>query len=198
MTKGRRQNNVIDGMHADMLVIAVLTFAQSLVGAPWLVAATVRSLSHVAALAKYNQKGEVTKTLEQRLTGMSIHALIASCVLLTAPRELLANLPKAVFMGLFLFLGISSVRGNEMWERITDTFRDAELKPERRWTSKVPQRVVNSFTFVQMIALAAMIWLKESRFGVLFPIVIAGLAPLKVCLERWVFKKEYVALLDEE
>jgi hypothetical protein len=37
MQKGKRH----DGMHADMLVIFILTALQSLIGIPWLVSATV-------------------------------------------------------------------------------------------------------------------------------------------------------------
>jgi hypothetical protein len=93
MTKGRRKGNMFDGMHADMLVISLLTAAQSLVGFPWLVAATVRSLSHVNALSKYDDNGKVVGTLEQRVTGFSIHSLIACVVLFNAPRTLLSQVP---------------------------------------------------------------------------------------------------------
>jgi len=68
MTKGRRKNNVIDGMHGDMLVVAILTAIQSFFGIPWLVAATVRSLSHVGALSKFDKNGNVEGTIEQRVT----------------------------------------------------------------------------------------------------------------------------------
>lgn len=185
-------------MHADMLIISLLTLIQSLVGAPWLVAATVRSLSHVTALSRYDKDGKVAKTMEQRVTGIAIHGLIGSCVILNGPRDLLAHLPKAVFIGLFMFLGVSSVRGNEMGERAMDVFRDPDLAPRRRWTDQVPTKTVNAFTFIQVLALWSMIWVKESHVGVLFPILVAGLAPLKVGLERWVFRKEDVAVLDED
>lgn len=93
MKKGRRQGEIVDGMHADMLVISLLTAVQSLIGLPWLVAATVRSLSHVGALSKYDDNGKVVGTVEQRLTGVSIHSLIACVVLFASPRKLLAQVP---------------------------------------------------------------------------------------------------------
>jgi hypothetical protein len=93
MTKGRRNGNILDGMHADMLVLSVLTAFQSLVGIPWLVAATVRSLSHVGALSKYDANGKVVGTIEQRVTGFSIHSLIACVILLPGPRKLLSQVP---------------------------------------------------------------------------------------------------------
>ena len=99
MKKGRRPGNMIDGMHADMLCISILTALQSLVGFPWLVAATVRSISHVRACTKYDDKENAIGTIEQRVTGVTIHALIGCCVLFAAPRMLLTNVPLPVLMG---------------------------------------------------------------------------------------------------
>lgn len=114
MKKGRRKGNMIDGMHGDMLCISLLTAAQSLVGFPWLVAATVRSISHVRALSTYDDEGKRVGTTEQRVTGTAIHTLIGCCVLFAAPRKLLTNIPLAVLMGLFMYLGTSALPGNEM------------------------------------------------------------------------------------
>lgn len=197
MKKGRRPGNMIDGMHADMLCISLLTAAQSLIGFPWLVAATVRSISHVRALTKYDDKGEAVGTIEQRVTGTTIHTLIGCCVLLSAPRKLLTNVPLSVLMGLFMYLGTSALPGNEMWERITDVFKDPA--PKRRWSDIVPTKVVNRFTALQVACLAAMFYVKESPYGVLFPVVIAMLAPLRFVLDKIGFMdKKYVDILDEE
>jgi len=199
MTKGRRKNNVLDGMHLDMLVIAALTALQSFFGIPWLVAATVRSLSHVGALSKYDNEGKVDGTIEQRLTGVSIHALIGCCVLFSKPRALLKQVPLPVLLGLFMYLGVSSLPGNEMWERIIGVFKDRSVAPKERWTDKVPPKVVNLFTAIQVVCLGAMFWVKESPIGVLFPVIIALLAPIRFGLEKTgIIKKEYVDLLDEE
>ena len=123
MKKGRRDNNYIDGMHLDMLVISILTAVQSLLGIPWLVAATVRSLSHVGALAKYEGE-KVVGTLEQRVSGAAIHSLIGMSILFDGPRRLLTKIPLPVLLGLFMYLGTTTLPGNEMWERFLDLFRD--------------------------------------------------------------------------
>lgn len=82
MTKGRRKGNVLDGMHGDMFVLALLTAVQSILGLPWLVAATVRSVSHVRALSKLDEEGKVVGTHEQRLTGLAIHFIIGCSIFL--------------------------------------------------------------------------------------------------------------------
>jgi hypothetical protein len=199
MEKGRRKNNVLDGMHADMFIVSILTAAQSLVGIPWLVAATVRSLSHVGALSKYDKEGKVVGTIEQRMTGISIHSLIGCAVLFSKPRKLLTQVPLPVLMGLFMYLGTSSLPGNEMWERVTGLFKDKTVAPKQRWSDKVPDKVTSTFTLIQVACLGAMFWVKESPFGVLFPVVIAMLAPLRFALEKQgIIKKEYMDVLDEE
>lgn len=198
MTKGRRKGNFIDGMHADMFVLSILTAFQSLIGFPWLVAATVRSTSHVKALLAFDKAGAIKRTMEQRVTGVAIHALIGSCVLFEKPRFLLSQVPLPVLMGLFLYLGISSLPGNEMWERITRVFKDKKIAPQARY-SIVPTRVKNLFTFIQIVCLYAMLWIKSSSIGVLFPVVIAMLAPIRFALEKMnIIKKEYMDILDAE
>jgi hypothetical protein len=203
MVKGRRRNSMLDGMHADMLVISILTFLSSLVGLPWLVAATVRSISHVRALSVFDSTtGRLKRTIEQRMTGLTIHGLIGACVLFDAPRAVLTRIPKPVLMGLFLFLGTSSLPGNEMWERIKGIFKDSKRASEERW-SAVPRRTTNLFTAIQIACLGAMVYVKESPIGVLFPVVIALLAPLRFALEetgvvkKEVSKKTWPILLHE-
>jgi len=199
MTKGRRERNQTDGMHADMLVISILTFLQSLVGLPWLIAATVRSLAHVGACQKFDDKGQPNGTIEQRVTGTAIHTMIASVILFRKPREILSNLPLSVLMGLFMYLGTSSLPGNEMWERITGLIKDKSISPKEPWTNKVPTKIINLYTFIQVTCLGAMFWVKSSPIGVLFPVVIAMLAPLRFGLERsGIIKKEYIEILDSD
>lgn len=203
MTKGRRPKNVLDGMHADMLIISLLTAFQSVLGIPWLVAATVRSISHVRALSQYDEDNTsatptIKSSMEQRVTGTLIHALIGCCVLFTAPRSFLTHIPKPAMMGLFLYLGTSALPGNEMWERIKGLFKDSSVTKKERW-SGVSKKVVNSFTVLQCACLAAMFYVKSSPIGVLFPVIIAMLAPLRFGLEKFgLISKEDMEVLDNE
>lgn len=198
MEKGRRPQNMLDGMNADMLIISLLTAFQSIVGIPWLVAATVRSISHVRALSIFDRDGNIVGTLEQRVTGLSIHTLIACCVVLDKPRRFVQNIPKSVLMGLFLYLGVSALPGNEMWERICGLFKDPKIAKEEKW-SQIDRKKVTSFTLLQCACLAAMFSIKNSKIGVLFPVIIALLAPLRFGLEKFGFiSKEDMAILDSD
>jgi len=101
-------------------------------------------------------------------------------------------------MGLFMYLGISALPGNEMWERIKGFFTDKKLAKVEKWSS-VPPKVTTMFTAIQVACLGAMLWVKSSPIGVLFPVIIAMLAPLRFGLEKTgIIKKEYMDILDEE
>lgn len=85
-----------------------------------------------------------------------------------------------------------------MWERTIGFFKDDSIAPKERW-SKIPKNVTRLFTVIQVLCLGAMFWVKESRIGVFFPVIIAWLAPLRFGLEKYgIIKKEYMDALDEE
>mmetsp|Transcript_12379 Transcript_12379/g.27157 ORF Transcript_12379/g.27157 Transcript_12379/m.27157 type:complete len:443 (-) Transcript_12379:127-1455(-) len=202
MIKGRKKNSLLDGMHLDLLVVAMLTGATSVVGLPWLVAATVRSISHVRALNVFDKAGNIKSTTEQRVTGLAIHSLIGASIFLDAPRRVLGQVPLSVLMGLFMYLGISALPGNQLWERTQLFVTESKRAPASLWnpiSGIVPKKVTNLFTSIQLTCLGAMFWVKGSPIGVLFPIIIALLAPLRFGLEKYgVIKKEYMEVLDTE
>lgn len=188
------------GMNLDMGLIAALTAACSVFGLPWLVAATVRSLAHVKSLTNYEQLGggeeRITGIVEQRVSGLAIHGLIGLSILKLRPQ--LAQIPLPVTTGLFLYLGVSGLKGNEMWERTKLLITDKTLRPKAPW-NKLPAKKTNIFTLIQLACLGSMMWVKGSPIGVLFPVLIAVLAPLRLLLVKMnLFSNDDMVLLDSE
>ena len=100
------------GYHIDLLIVAFNTCVFSMLGMPWLVAATVRSVNHLRSLTTFEQvkegdveQSKVVGVTETRVTNFAIHALIGASVLYA--KDLLRNIPQCVLMGLFLYLGLS-------------------------------------------------------------------------------------------
>mmetsp|Transcript_7324 Transcript_7324/g.9776 ORF Transcript_7324/g.9776 Transcript_7324/m.9776 type:complete len:605 (-) Transcript_7324:103-1917(-) len=184
------------GMHLDLFVLSILTAGCSIFGLPWLVAATVRSVAHLNGLKTMSPDGEhVEKVEEQRLTGFTIHALIFTAIVFARPA--LSKIPMSVLMGLFMYLGTSSLQGNQMFERTKLFITDPKRKPKFDYTSKLPLKTTNKFTAIQMASLAAMYGMKSTPLGVLFPVLIALLAPIRFSLEKFkLFTKEELAVLD--
>lgn len=59
----------------DTVIIGLMIAINSMLGLPWLVAATVRSLNHIHAMAEKLPDGKIISVKETRLTHLGIHLL---------------------------------------------------------------------------------------------------------------------------
>ena len=182
------------GYHLDMSIVALLIAGFSLVGLPWTVAATVRSLNHVRSLATTDERDNITSVIETRTTGFSIHVLMGASLLLLPTLKLI---PMPVLFGLFLFMGIASMRGNQFFERVRLFLIDPEQYPTTHYLRAIPPRVIATFTIIQATGLAVLWAVKASPFAVLFPLFIALLVPIRLAMTK-LYKPEHLALLDAE
>nr|KAF6421239.1 solute carrier family 4 member 7 [Molossus molossus] len=102
------------GYHLDLFVVGVMLGVCSVMGLPWFVAATVLSISHVNSLkleSECSAPGEQPKFLgirEQRVTGLMIFILMGLSVFMTS---VLKFIPMPVLYGVFLYMGVSSLKG---------------------------------------------------------------------------------------
>jgi mannitol/fructose-specific phosphotransferase system IIA component (Ntr-type) len=191
-----------EAYHQDLAVVGVLTAVCSLFGLPWLVAATVRSLNHVRSLATVEEEagpnGETRDRVifvrENRLTGLSIHLLIGLSLLLL---PLLKTIPLAVLYGLFLFMGVVSMSGNQFFERLSLWLKDPDLYPVTHYIRRVPNWTIHAFTMLQLVCLAVLWIVKSSALGILFPIFIAILVPVRMLAGKF-FAPEHLSALDAE
>lgn len=189
-----------EGYHLDLGIVGILIAVCSLFGLPWLVAATVRSLNHVRSLATVEEvighdgtrSERIINVRENRLTGLAIHVLIGLS-LLALP--LLKNVPMAVLYGLFLYMGIVSMAGNQFFERLNLWPMDSALYPSNHYTRRVPMGTIHKFTLVQLVCLALLWIIKVSPIGILFPLAIAALVPVRFWLNRF-FDPKHLQLLD--
>ncbi len=187
------------GYHLDLSVIAVLVAVCSLFGLPWVVAATVRSLNHVRSLADattdpVSGEDRITAVVENRVTGTLVHGMI---LLSLAALPVLQRVPMSVLFGLFLFMGVASMRGNQFFERARLWFMDPTLYPPTYYLRAVPRRSVHVYTAIQAACLAVLWAVKASPAGIVFPLFIALLVPVRMGMER-IFLPEHLALLDAE
>jgi hypothetical protein len=189
------------GYHLDLFVVGAITVAMSVLALPWIVAATVHSLNHVKSLATMRTvetangpKEVIADVQENRLSGLAIHLLIGASLALLSWIE---QIPMAVLFGLFLYMGFSTLGGNQLFERVTLWVTDPRLYPQNHYTRSVAHWRMHLFTLVQVVALALLWVLKASAIGILFPILIALLVPLRLLLGRW-FRSEELAALDSE
>ena len=146
----------------------------SVFGLPWFVAATVLSINHIQSLTKESESsapGEKPQFLgirEQRVTAV----LIAICIgLSTFITPVLALIPMPVLFGVFLFMGVSSLRGLQFFDRLLLFFIPRKYQPEYVYLKYVPLHRVHLFTFVQLVALIGL-WIIKSNptTSIAFPV----------------------------
>lgn len=190
------------GFHLDLLIVGIITALMSLCALPWIVAATVHSLNHVKSLATFrissSEKGtaEVIESVrENRVSPLLIHVLIGFSILIL---PLIKLIPMAVLFGLFLYMGFSTLTGNQFFERMTLWVTDPKLYPLSHYTQRVAHMRIHLFTVIQAGGLVALWLLKASAIGILFPVLIALLVPFRMTLGRFFTKAELEALDSEE
>lgn len=191
------------GYHLDMLVVGGLVMVCSLFGLPWLMAATVRSLNHVHSLATVEgyvdgdgQPHErIIAVNENRLTGLGIHVLIGASLLVL---PWLKFVPMPVLFGLFLYMGVASMTGNQFIDRLKLWLMEPTFYPATHYTRKVRILRVHMFTLVQLLGLIGLWAVKVSAAKLLFPVAIAALVPLRLVLGRYFTQAELAALDSEE
>jgi mannitol/fructose-specific phosphotransferase system IIA component (Ntr-type) len=186
--------------HYDLALIGIMVGVCSLFGLPWLVAAIVQSLNHVRSLATTensvsktgDRRERITHVRENRVTPLMINLLIGGSLLFL---PLLRSIPMAVLYGLFLFMGVVSMSGNQLFERLSLWLKEPRLYPPTHYVRMVPIRTLHKFTFIQVTCLVVLWLVKSTVLGILFPLLIALLVPVRFLLNR-VMDTKHLAILD--
>ena len=174
------------GYHLDLLIVSVLIAVCSIAGLPWFVAATVLSLTHVNSLrmesesASPGEKPQFLGVREQRVTHIVIFVLIGCSVLLT---QYLSFIPMPVLFGVFLYMGVSSLKGSQMFARIQIIFMPAKYQPDYTFLRQVPIGRVHLFTAIQVACFACLWIIKVYKpTSIAFPLMVsvAGLSSVRL------------------
>ncbi|KAB0366506.1 hypothetical protein FD754_010662 [Muntiacus muntjak] len=187
------------GYHLDLLMVAVMLGVCSIMGLPWFVAATVLSITHVNSLkleSECSAPGEQPKFLgirEQRVTGLMIFILMGSSVFMTS---ILKFIPMPVLYGVFLYMGASSLKGIQFFDRIKLFWMPAKHQPDFIYLRHVPLRKVHLFTVIQMSCLGLLWIIKVSRAAIVFPMMVLALVFVRKLMD-FLFTKRELSWLDD-
>jgi len=190
------------GYHLDLLIVAAVVGVGSLFGLPWIVAATVHSVNHLKSLADVEvQRGttparEVIVTVrENRVSGLGIHLLLGLSLFMLA---WIQKIPMPVLFGLFLFMGFSSLGGNGFCERAMLWVTDPRLYPDNHYTRNIPSSTLHAFTLIQLVCFGILWALKSSPLGLLFPLMLVALVPIRIFVSRFFSKEDFDLLVAED
>ncbi|XP_019119809.1 sodium-driven chloride bicarbonate exchanger isoform X4 [Larimichthys crocea] len=187
------------GYHLDLLIVAIMLGVCSIMGLPWFVAATVLSISHVNSLkveSGCSAPGEQPKFLgirEQRVTGFMIFVLMGCSVFMTS---VLKFIPMPVLYGVFLYMGVSSLKGIQFFDRIKLFGMPAKHQPDLIYLRYVPLWKVHIFTLVQLTCLVLLWVIKASAAAVVFPMMVLALVFIRKLLDFFFTKRE-LSWLDD-
>jgi len=184
----------------DLLIVALCIAINSILGLPWFVAATVLSINHVIALKLESETaapGEKPKFLgvrEQRVTGFIVFLFIGLSVFLT---KFLGLIPMPVLYGVFLYMGISSMKEIQLISRILLIFMPEKYQPDYVYLRHVRTSRVHIFTFIQLSCLI-LLWVIKSikSISILFPIMVLALVGARKLMD-YMFTQRELEYLDD-
>lgn len=199
-------NKLVKGnaYHWDLLVVGIINGFLCIFGLPFMHAVLPHSPLHVKCLADMEEhvesghvKNIVVYVRETRLTNLFSNILIGLSLLFLA--DVLQYIPTPVLDGLFLYLAVTALYGNQMFERILLFFKEPAAYPPDYYVRRVPEMKMHAFTVCQIVQLGIL-----CAFGfnpwpyakMIFPVVILAFLPMRHLLIPRVVEKKYLDVLD--
>ncbi|KAM6976444.1 anion exchange protein 2-like isoform 2-T2 [Aplochiton taeniatus] len=187
------------GFHLDLLLIGVLGGTCALFGLPWLAAATVRSVTHANALTVMSKavapgdKPRIQEVKEQRVTGLLVAIMVGLSIVIG---DLLRKIPLAVLFGIFLYMGVMSLNGIQLTERMQLLLMPPKYHPDHNYVRKVRTLRMHLFTGIQLVCLAALWTVMSTVASLAFPFVLILTVPVKMFLLPRIFSNREMQCLD--
>ncbi|XP_011636149.1 band 3 anion transport protein isoform X6 [Pogonomyrmex barbatus] len=186
-----------NGYHMDIVVVCLMNVGCGLMGAPWCSAASVRSLTHVSAVTVMSRthapgdKPHIVEVKEQRVSALLVAILIGVSVLM-AP--LLRRVPMSVLLGVFLYMGISSTNGVQLFDRVKLFFVPVKHHGTANYVRRVQTYKMHIFTFIQILCLAILWIVKSTRAALALPFFLILMIPLRAQMSHFFTTAELRAL----
>ncbi|XP_004840773.1 sodium bicarbonate transporter-like protein 11 isoform X1 [Heterocephalus glaber] len=202
------ENRLVKGTayHWDLLLLAIINTGLSLFGLPWIHAAYPHSPLHVRALALVEERvenGHIYETIvnvkETRLTSLGASMLVGlSLLLLPFP---LQWIPKPVLYGLFLYIALTSLDGNQLFSRVALLLKEQTSYPPTHYVRRVPQRKIHYFTGLQVLQLLLLCAFGMSTLPymkMIFPLIMILMIPIRYILLPRIIEAKYLDAMDAE
>jgi len=162
--------------HLDFFVLGICIVLTGVLGIPPCNGLIPQAPLHTKSLCVRKPGSDtVEKCYEQRYTNL-FQALLTGVVCVRPLIGVLGTVPKASLDGLFLFMALSSLPGNELYERISLITAEPALRASpKAWFRDLPFDSIYRFTRLQF-ALAVVIYLVTiTPVAMTFPLFIAFL-----------------------
>ena len=131
---------------------------------------------------------------EQRMTTLIMSILIGLSVFLNF---ILRFIPMAVLYGVFLFMGVSALRGLQFYQRLLILFMPTKHQPDVLYLRHVSLKRVHLFTLIQLVSAAGLYLIKFiESVAITFPILVLATCGVRKLLD-FVFSQRELFWLDD-
>ncbi|KAL4673121.1 hypothetical protein H8957_016562 [Semnopithecus entellus] len=189
------------GFHLDLLLVVGMGGVAALFGMPWLSATTVRSVTHANALTvmgKASTPGaaaQIQEVKEQRISGLLVSVLVGLSILM---EPILSRIPLAVLFGIFLYMGVTSLSGIQLFDRILLLLKPSKYHPDVPYVKRVKTWRMHLFTGIQIICLAVLWVVKSTPASLALPFALILTVPLRRVLLPLIFRNLELQCLDAD
>ncbi|XP_075027434.1 band 3 anion transport protein isoform X2 [Calonectris borealis] len=189
------------GFHLDLLLIVAMGGVATLFGMPWLSATTVRTITHANALTVMSktsapgEKSQILEVKEQRISGLLVAVLIGVSILM---EPILKYIPLAVLFGIFLYMGVTSLFGIQLFDRILLLLMPPKYHPNEPYVTRVKTWRMHLFTFTQIVVLGLLWVVKSTPASLALPFVLILTVPLRRFLLPRIFRDIELKCLDAD
>ncbi|XP_065806072.1 solute carrier family 4 member 1b (Diego blood group) isoform X1 [Labrus bergylta] len=185
------------GFHFDLLVLVGMGGLSAIFGVPWLSAATVRSVTHANALTVMSKgpKPVIEKVMEQRISGIVVALLVGLSILM---EPILKMIPMSALFGIFLYMGVTSLNGIQLWDRILLLLIPKKYHPDEPYATRVSTGRMHLFTAIQIACLAILWIVKSSPVSLALPFILILTIPLRMCMTGHLFTELEMKCLDAD
>ena len=180
----------------DIFLSGVANLMNGMLGLPWLVASTVPCMVHLNNLAEKDAKGNIVSVQETRLTNLGAHSLVGFSLLAL---KLLKQIPLPVLLGVFLFMGLSSLPSIQMWDRFLMLMMEPSQYPDTDYTKYIDKKRIHLFTFWQIVFFLGVFVIQNIQsIAIVFPFMTLLCIPGRMFFLSKIFEGWELLLLDGE
>jgi len=176
--------------HWNFFILGCFNIIFPMFGCPYVTGSLPHSPQFVKALATTtiireggHERSEVVSVCENRLSPLLVNVLVLATLPIIGS---LSIIPTAVVCdALFLFMGLSGLPGNELFERLKLIFTEESLYPTLKWTKEeVPRSRMHVFTIIQFCFVGLLFGVSRSPIALAFPVFLVMSIPTRMLLHK--------------
>ncbi|XP_024140101.1 solute carrier family 4 member 1b (Diego blood group) [Oryzias melastigma] len=197
ISKPERKMAKGSGFHFDLLLLVGMGGLSAIFGVPWLSAATVRSVTHANALTVMSKgpKPAIEKVMEQRISGIVVALLVGLSILM---EPILKLIPMSALFGIFLYMGVTSLNGIQLWDRMQLLLIPKKYHPNEPYATRVKTGRMHLYTGIQVVCLVVLWIVKSSPASLALPFILILTIPLRMCMTGHLFTEMEMKCLDSD